>query len=122
MKAFFSYQAKVNPENKNSVAILNELQDTGIVQIRFSEDPPVDFSNEKIILSVRKKGLGTTTFAKYRDLESKKSIKQKLGALALDALISEGTSTDKDSGSKKINWYDLTFKEIRSRVAGQAGR
>jgi hypothetical protein len=58
----------------------------------------------------------TQLFERYRTNESKKWTRQHLVALALDAMIAEGISTEDDCNSTVTHWYNLSFKGVKDRI------
>jgi len=131
-----STKIDVNSQNQNSLVILKQLSDIGIVQsYEFNETPASADSPDKISLSLcmgsfksngkSSKSLSamvaptrseTMLFERNRTNESKKWTRQHLVALALDAMIAEGTSTEDDGNSTVTHWYNLSFKDVKDRI------
>lgn len=115
--------------NHNSLVILKQLSDVGMVSYEFNETPasadyPEMFSLSVCMGSLSKQGKSsisssqtvaptrpeTLVFERYRRKNSKKLTKQQLASLALDTMIAEGNN------STVTHWYDISFKDVKDRV------
>ena len=124
---------RLNPDQQNSMVIIKQLNDAGIVQsFEFNEVPASKNRPEKISLTVfmpseeSQEQLSTLSMSKVavtrpgtlffecsRTTESKKWIRQHLVSLALDSMIAVPTSK---KGDRKLHWYDLSFKDYKDRI------
>jgi len=145
MKAFFDIRHSVvqkngiidvNLENQSALVVIKQLCDIGMVQsYEFNETPASADFPEKISLSLcmgslKSEGILSTSspptvtptrpetllFEQCRTKESKKWTRQHLVSLALDAMIAERTSSEDDSDSMAIHWYNLSFKDVKYRI------
>lgn len=111
---------KFNPEQQTSLVILKQLCDIGIVTTyEFNESPANSDDPAKLSLSITMDSVDspdTLLFERIRTNESKKWIRHELASLALDTMISGGSSMEKAENGTVPNWYDLTFNDTKSLI------
>jgi hypothetical protein len=115
----------VNSDNQNSMVVLKQLNDIGVVSYyEFSEIPASPEYTEGITLALSKNKVEggvpskDLSFTRYRRVrEPKKWTKQYLTALALDEMIRD-RKTEYDSAN--VSWYDLSFDELKDLFTSES--